>query len=109
MAASGSAIRVMSEPKIETVAAVQTRTKAALRQSGEANGLRTSAEHSGRIDGLPGATGRLRYTPRCLGASEPAHHPARPSTGAGRHHPTESRPGPCSTPSASGCARRSAA
>ena len=43
MAASGSAIRVTSDPKIEIVAAPQTRTKAWLRQSGEANGLRTEA------------------------------------------------------------------
>ena len=41
MAASGRAIRVTSDPKIEIVAALQTRTKAWLRQSVEANGLRT--------------------------------------------------------------------
>ena len=35
IATSGSAIRVTSDPKIEIVAAVQTRTKAWLRQSGE--------------------------------------------------------------------------
>jgi hypothetical protein len=46
MATSGSAILVMSEPKMEMVAAPQTRTKAWLRQSGDANGLRTMAEHS---------------------------------------------------------------
>ncbi len=43
MAASGSAMRVTSDPKIEIVAALQTRTKAWLRQSVEANGLRTEA------------------------------------------------------------------
>ena len=41
MAANGSASRVTSDPKIEIVAALQTRTKAWLRQSVEANGLRT--------------------------------------------------------------------
>ena len=35
----------MSEPKIEIVAAPQTRRNAAFRQSGEPNGLRTRAEH----------------------------------------------------------------
>ena len=33
----------MSDPKIEIVAAPHTRTKALLLQSGEANGLRTTA------------------------------------------------------------------
>ena len=41
MARSGRAIRVISDPKMEMVAAVQTRTNASLRQSGEAKGLRT--------------------------------------------------------------------
>ena len=41
MAASGSAMRVTSDPKIEIVAALHTRTKAWLRQRVEANGLRT--------------------------------------------------------------------
>ena len=41
MAASGRAIRVMSEPKIETLAAAQTRTNALLRQSGDSNGFDT--------------------------------------------------------------------
>ena len=41
IAARGSAMRVTSDPKIEIVAALQTRTKAWLRQSVEANGLRT--------------------------------------------------------------------
>jgi hypothetical protein len=43
MATKGSAIRVMSEPKMEIVAAVQTRTKARLRQSGEPNARGTRA------------------------------------------------------------------
>ncbi len=46
MATSGSAIRVTSEPKTETVEAAQTRRNAPLRQSTEAKGLRTTAEHS---------------------------------------------------------------
>ena len=46
MAASGKAILVTSEPKIEIVAALQTRMKALLFQSGERKGLRTRAEHS---------------------------------------------------------------
>jgi len=45
MAASGRAIRVTSEPKIEIVAAPQTRTNAEIRQSRERNGLRTRREH----------------------------------------------------------------
>ena len=47
IATSGSAMRVMSDPKIEMLAAAQTRTKAWLLQRGEANGFRTSAQHSG--------------------------------------------------------------
>jgi hypothetical protein len=41
IATSGSATRVISEPKIETLAAAQTRTKAWFCQSGDVNGLRT--------------------------------------------------------------------
>jgi hypothetical protein len=37
-------MRVMSDPKIEIVAADHTRTNAWLRQSGGPNGLRTMAE-----------------------------------------------------------------
>ncbi len=46
IATRGNAIRVMSDPKIEIVAADQTRMKAWFCQSAEANGLRTMAEHS---------------------------------------------------------------
>ena len=46
IATSGSAMRVMSDPKIEMLAAAQTRTKAWLLQRGEAKGFRTSAQHS---------------------------------------------------------------
>ena len=81
MAARGSAIRVISEPKIETVAAVQTRAKAAFRQSREWNGLRTIAEHTRRRAAADGPRTVDRVRPAlqsaCLGASEPAHHPAR--------------------------------
>ncbi len=48
MATRGRAIRVISEPKIEMLAAVQTRTKALLLQSGDVKGLRTNAEHTVR-------------------------------------------------------------
>jgi len=43
MATNGSAIRVMREPKIEMVAADQTRTNAPLRHRGELNGRGTAA------------------------------------------------------------------
>ena len=45
MAASGSAMPVISDPKIEIVAADQTRTNAGLRQSEEAKRVRTVTEH----------------------------------------------------------------
>ena len=54
MAASGNAIRVTSDPKIEIVAALQTRTKALLCQSGERKGLRTRAEHTRANDARGG-------------------------------------------------------
>ena len=44
MATNGSAIRVMSDPKIEIVAAVQTRTKAPFRHSWDPKGERTTME-----------------------------------------------------------------
>jgi hypothetical protein len=53
MATNGKAIRVMSEPKIEIVAADQTRTNAAFDQSGEANGLRTVRAAYERHPGRP--------------------------------------------------------
>jgi hypothetical protein len=46
IAMTGSANRVMSEPKIDTVAADQTRTKAWFDHSGEAKGFRTTAQHT---------------------------------------------------------------
>ena len=48
MAMIGSANRVMSDPKIDMVAADQTRTKAWLAHSGDEKGLRTTAEHTSR-------------------------------------------------------------
>jgi hypothetical protein len=42
----------MSDPKIEMVAALQTRRNAAFRQSGLLNGLRTRAEHIAQVAGL---------------------------------------------------------
>ncbi len=69
MAASGSAIRVMSDPKIEIVAADQTRRNAWFRQSGDAKGFRTEAEHS--------APGIARRGPSVKGGSDgPAIHSA---------------------------------
>ena len=53
MAASGNATLVIREPKMETVAAPQTRTNAELRQSGELNGCGTSAEHIARRAASP--------------------------------------------------------
>ena len=104
IATNGSAIRVISEPKIEIVAADHTRTNALFCQSGEANGLRTgrTAYPADRVANRPALHSA------CLGASELAHHPGRP--GAGPAHPiTELRTRPCSTRSASDCARRSTA
>ena len=118
MAANGSAMRVTSDPKIEIVAALQTRTKAWLRQRVEANGLRTDrASIDGRIRAVSSGTGTivteahlrsLRYTPpaRCVRTRAPARPgspPFRITTTLGV------LPGPCSTHSASGFARRSAA
>ena len=118
MAANGSASRVTSDPKIEIVAALQTRTKAWLRQRVEANGLRTDgASIDGRIRGGVARTGTivrrptfedLRYTPPASvrqnsRTTRPGSPPFRITTTLGV------LPGPCSTPSASGFARRSAA
>ena len=41
IATSGRAIRVMSDPKIEMLAAAQTRTKALFCQRGDVKGFRT--------------------------------------------------------------------
>ena len=41
IATRGNAIRVIRDPKMEIVAALQTRTNASFRQSAEAKGLRT--------------------------------------------------------------------
>jgi signal recognition particle subunit SRP54 len=78
MAASGRAIRVISEPKIETVSAVHTRANAAFCQSVGLNGLRTSAEHtrrslprSGRGQrAAPAACATIRL-PRCVRTRAP--------------------------------------
>ena len=48
IAMTGSANRVMSDPKMDTVAADQTRTKAWLDHSGDEKGLRTGAQHTSR-------------------------------------------------------------
>ena len=83
MASSGSASRVMSDPKMEIVDAVQMRTKARLCQSGERNaelGKRTMAEDSGP-DAACGL-GRPCATLRPTSVSpEPAHQPI------GHHRP----------------------
>ena len=57
-------MRVMSEPKIEMLAAVHTRTKALLLQSGDEKGFRTNAE--------PTSTSGVRRVP-----ADPALHSAR--------------------------------
>ena len=108
MASNGSASRVMSDPKMEIVAAVQMRTNARLRQSGERNaelGKRTMAEDSG-----PGAACEprptLRYTRLDLGVARtraPAERPA-PATGTPL---AGDPPRPCSTRSVNACARPS--
>ena len=92
---------VMSDPKIEIVAAVQTRTNAWLRQSGDANGLRMTPElYVGAVpaavhpvagrDHRSGPADDPAVHSARLGASESAHHPARraPSTARDRpdHH-----------------------
>ena len=100
IATRGSAIRVMSDPKIDTVAAAQTRTKDRLRQSGEANGLRMGGSIVSVVDGTSGSAASrngLRYTrlARCVRTRAP------PGTGQRRPGPSpflESSPGPCSTP-----------
>ena len=75
MAASGSAIRVTSDPKIEIVAAAQTRTKAWLRQSGEANGLRTDGRSiDRRIRPVTPGTGTIVSA---ASRERPAVHSAR--------------------------------
>ena len=79
MATSGRAIRVMSDPKIETVAAVQTRTKAPLRQSGDAKGLRTVGARIADPIG-PSAVGARPAVhcrpPRCVRTRAPPGPPA---------------------------------
>jgi hypothetical protein len=111
---------VMSEPKIEMLAADQTRTNAGFRQSGEANGLRTTPEHTGARSpkGRPNRTivrepGReaLRYTAiasvRQNSRTTRTVHATAPVTCAGRpvHHHLGAPIRPCSTLSANGCAR----
>jgi hypothetical protein len=90
IAMRGSANRVMSDPKTDTVAADQTRTKAWLAHSGDEKGLRTTAEHTshgrrragGRASATRGAPMRmtivsgapestLRYTPPALVRQNP--------------------------------------
>ena len=73
IAARGSAIRVTSDPKIEIVAAAQTRTKAWLRQSVEANGLRTEggayrrgARAGNSFDAAAGTARRWRSATRTV-------------------------------------------
>ena len=108
MAASGSAIRVMSEPKIEIVAADQTRTNAGCARAAR----RTDCARWRSIAGVgrPSCEA-LRYTPPASVRQNP--RTTRPSTRVASPIRSttrqESRPGPCSTPSASACARRSAA
>ena len=81
--ANGRAIRVMSEPKIETVAADQTRTKAWFCQSGDANGLRTmAAAYVASGPSAPaarpaGPCATLR-TPRCVRTRAPPDRPRPP-------------------------------
>ncbi len=115
--ASGSAIRVTSDPKIEIVAAVQRRMNAWLRQSGEANGLRTDgAAYRARVgrrrDHRPRHVATtLRYTPPASVRQNPRTTRTVAASARGRRATTiqpESGPGPCSTPSASACARPSA-
>jgi len=80
IAASGRAIRVINEPKIEIVAAPQTRMKAWLRQSGEANGLRTRPEHTALWARSTAPFGGLRYTrrARCVRTRAPPGPAVRP-------------------------------
>ena len=77
MASRGSASRVMSDPKMEIVDAVQMRTNAPLRQSGERNaelGNRTMVEDSGL--GAACGLGRPCATlPLTSVSPEPAHQP----------------------------------
>ena len=101
IAANGSANRVISEPKIEIDAAVQTRTKDGLRQ--RADGERAAhgqAEHSARR--------RPAVHSRC-----PVRQNSRTTLGRRPLIPVTTEtdgvpPEPCSTPSATACARRSA-
>ena len=58
IATNGSAIRVISEPKIEIVAADHTRTNALFCQSGEAKGCARGAQPTRPIASQTG----LRYT-----------------------------------------------
>jgi hypothetical protein len=70
MATNGRAIRVIREPKIETVAAVQIRTNAPFRQSGDEKGLGMSGEDSDPI-GPWAVAARLRYTATALVRQNP--------------------------------------
>ena len=108
---SGRAIRVMSEPKIEIVAAAQTPEERAVAPERGRERVAHAAEDTSRepapIRGpVPAGHGPALHFAR-LGASEPAHHRT------GRAPLAATRPdltnhgvltGPCSTPSASACA-----
>ena len=86
IASSGSAIRVISDPKIDTRRRAQTRTNAWLRQSGEPNGLRTRPRSIRPVAAVLARTGpssgafraTLRYTapPRCVRTRAPPDRPA---------------------------------
>ena len=83
----------MSEPKIETVAAAQTRTNDRLLQSGGGERVAHGREHCPWWVGLPA---RRRPGTACgtlapLGASELAHRPVRPARRSGPSPSLESR------------------
>ena len=77
IAANGNAVRVTSEPKIETVAALKTRTKSRLRQIEPAIAGHTGTERSGADDVGPERGQRDDHPVHCarLGGPEPVHHP----------------------------------
>ena len=86
IATSGSAIRVMSDPKTEIVAADQTRTNAAFARAGNRKGCARSMEHSHREDLVEGGCVTLDR-PRCVRTRAPPGH--------GLQHGGPAGPSPC--------------
>ena len=111
MAASGSAIRVMSDPKIEIVAAAPDPDEGLV--APERGGERVA--HEGRsiaADGRRTIVRRRSERPAVHSACSVRQNSRTTRAGTAPIRTTTIRhgvlPGPCSTPSASGCARRSA-